>query len=146
MKTASRVKEERRERGVKPVNRVSMEPPDLLAKLACPEEPEEMDTDAASSSRSTVRTVGFQRVPKTPTTSGTDSATKATLPPMPTALVFLVSVFYVHLRTLIQDGRHPDPPVARAMMLFAELPPHWTKQLPGRWYLDVASARWREVC
>ena len=140
---ASRVKEERRERGVKPVNRVSTEPPDLPAKLACLEEPEEMDTDAASSSRSTVEAVGSQHVPKTPTTSGTDSATKATLPPMPTALVFLVSVFYVRRRTRIQDGRHPDPPVT---MLFVEFPPRWMKQPPGRWCLDVASARWREVC
>ena len=48
VKMASRAREERRERGVKPVNQVLTEPPDLPVRLACPEEPEEMDTDAAS--------------------------------------------------------------------------------------------------
>ncbi len=150
VKMVSLAREERRERGVKLVNQVSMEPPDHPVKLACQEELEETDMDAANSSRSTVEAVRFPRVPRTPTTFGTDSATKVTLPPMPTALVFHSSDFYARQRTRTQDGRHlrldPDPSVTMPMMLFVEPPPHWTKRPPGRWCPGAASVRWREVC
>ena len=148
---ASQAREERRERGEKPVNQVSTEPPDLPAKLASPDETEGMATDAANSSQSTVEAVKFQRAPKTLTFSGTDSATKATLHPMSTALVSLALVSYARQRTHIQGGRQHlrllSDLVAMATMSFKEpLVPQWTKQLPGRWYLDAASARWRGVC
>ena len=146
VKTANQVREERREREDKLVNQVSTELLDLPVRLDSQEETEGMDMDAANLSRSTVEAAKFQRVPRTPTTSGMDSATKAILHPMPTALVFLVSVSYAHQRTHTQDGRQQLPNlVAMAMMLFVE-PPHWTKRLPGRWYLDVVSARWRAAC
>ena len=85
---------ERREREEKLENQATTDNQDHTGKRDLQAETEEMVTDTATSSLSTVGPIGFQRARQTLTPSGKASATTKTLP---VQLVSLSLVSFAHL-------------------------------------------------